>query len=283
LIILREEKVIWNKPSYGFFKTLTGLVKILPNFLIIGSAKGGTTSLFYYLIQHPHVLAGSGKELWFFDTNFKRGLIWYRSNFPTIFHKLYSKIFEKKNIITGEASPNYIFHPMAAKRAYSIIPHAKIIILLRNPIERAYSSWAMHMRRGSEALSFEEAIKQENKRIAGEEEKIFENEYYDSFKLMHFSYLKRGIYVDQIKKWMEFFPRNQFLILKTEDLDLHTKKTLSQVFKFLEIPDHEVNLKKENVGKYVEINPETRKKLSEFFKPHNERLYKFLNMNFDWK
>jgi len=283
LIILKEEEVLRNKPSYSFFKTITGLIKILPDFLITGAAKGGTTSLFYYLIQHPNILTGSGKELWFFDTNFKRGVIWYRSNFPTIFHKFYRQIFEKKNTITGEASPNYIFHPLSAKRAYSVIPNAKIIMLLRNPIDRAYSSWAMHLRRGSENLSFEEAIKQEEKRIAGEEEKILLNEHYDSFKLMHFSYLKRGIYINQLKKWMEFFPEKQLLIIKTEDFNIHTKKILSQVFEFLEVPDYNVNLKRENVGGYSEMSQDTRNLLKEYFKPHNERLYKFLDKDLDWK
>lgn len=279
---MKEEEVLWNKPSYRLLKTITGIVKILPDFLIIGCAKGGTTSLYYYLIQHSNIASASGKELWFFDTNFKRGLIWYRSNFPTVFFKYYEKIIHHQKIITGEASTNYIFHPLAAKRTYSVLPDAKIILLLRNPIDRAYSSWAMHVRRGTEKLSFEEAIKQEEERIAGEEQKILENEYYDSFKLMHYSYLKRGIYIEQIKKWMKLFPKNRFLIIKTEDFKLNTKKTMSEIFDFLEVPNFDVNQKRENVGKYTEMNPETRNLLIEYFKPHNKKLYKYLGRNFDW-
>ena len=138
----------------------------LPDFLIVGVMKGGTTSLFRYLVRHPQVLPPFRKEIKYFDCNYINGQNWYQAHFPL------KKKFVGGSKLTGEATPYYIFHPQAPMRIAEALPEAKIIILLRNPIDRAYSHYQHMVRVGREPLSFEEAIAAEPERLAGEAEKI---------------------------------------------------------------------------------------------------------------
>ena len=184
-------------------RILTNNLRVLPNFLIIGVSRSGTTSLYNYLTQHPSVAPALIKEVYFFDRSYKRGLAWYRSFFPTVLEKYYSTTVKKKEFITGEATPCYIFHPHVPRRVFKTIPGIKLIVLLRNPVDRAYSFYHHNLRRGLESLSFEEAIESEVKRLRGELEKMMDDENYFSFNRQYYSYLSRGIYVDQLKNWIK--------------------------------------------------------------------------------
>ncbi|MBA3426416.1 MAG: sulfotransferase [Rubrobacter sp.] len=160
----------------------------LPDFLIIGAQKAGTTFLYYLLCQHPYVAPTSEKELHFFDSQkFNKGEGWYRSNFPPPTSENGHKV------ITGEASPYYIYHPLAARRAAQVVPHARLIVLLRNPVDRAYSDYQNRLREGNEFLGFEEAIEAEEERIKGEKEKMLADEGYSSASHRRHSYLARGV------------------------------------------------------------------------------------------
>ena len=119
-----------------------------PNFLIIGAQRCGTTSLYNYLIQHPQIVPSSKKEVHFFDLNFHLGQSWYEKHFPEV----------SDNILTGEASPYYIFHPLCPKRIFDYDPSVKLIVILRNPIDRAYSHYRHIVRLGHEPLKFEDAL-----------------------------------------------------------------------------------------------------------------------------
>ena len=164
------------------FRVTTSPLRMMPDFIIIGTQKGGTTSLYRYLIDHPNIAPIYIKEPHYFDIHFHKGIGWYRSHFPTAVEKYYARHVEKHDLITGEASPYYLFHPRAPQRVAKTLPKAKLIILLRNPVDRAYSQYQHQLRQpGVEPLSFEEAIAYEEKRLAGEEEKILRDEKYDSF------------------------------------------------------------------------------------------------------
>jgi len=117
-----------------------------------------------------------------------------------------------EHALTGEATP-YLFHPHAPKRVHALVPNDRLIVLLRNPIDRAYSHYQHHVIRGRESLSFEEAIDAEPGRIEGEYEKMMQDEYYRSLNYIGYAYLTRGIYVDHLKRWGEYFDKDQFLIL----------------------------------------------------------------------
>ena len=245
------------------------------DYLIIGAQRCGTTSLYNYMITHPQIIPAKEKEIHYFDINFNKGLDWYLANFPT------SHSVQKKNIMTGEASPYYIFHPLTAERIFKTIPNSKLLVLLRDPIERAFSHYYLIVKMGKEPLSFEDAIKSEKERLDAETAKVLSGEF--SFNHQHYSYLARGIYVDQLIPYFELFPKENILILKSEDFFKNSQQTLNQVFDFLGLPNFDVNeFQKYNFGNNPPMNEDTRKFLVDYFKPHNERLYKFLKKSFGW-
>ena len=252
----------------------------LPDFVIIGGKKCGTTFLYHLLSRHPYVAPAVDKEVHFFDIRFDWGTDWYRSHFPAPVKK------EGRRVITGEASPFYLYHPHAARRAAETVPRAKLIALLRDPVDRAYSDYHHKARRGHEPLTFEQAIEAEENRLRGEKEKMLADEGYRSRNFRAFSYLSRGVYVDQIMAWREFFDADQMLILKSEDMFEDTPQTLKRVADFLDLPAWEPDLpttpETRNEGGYTPISPATRQRLRDYFEPHNQRLYDYLGVDFGW-
>ena len=278
--LIRQSKLAIKLPA----RILTNNLRVLPDFLIIGVSRSGTTSLYNYLTQHPSVAPALIKGVYFFDRSYKRGLAWYRAFFPTILEKYYSITVNKREFITGEATPCYIFHPHAPRRVFSTIPHARLIVLLRNPVDRAYSFYHHQLRRGVESLSFEQAIESEEERLCGELEKMMDDENYFSFNRQYYSYLSRGIYVDQLKNWIKFFPREQMLILESEHLFTDPISIFNKIAGFLNIPSAgTMELKKLNTKPYTEMNPATRKRLADYFRPHNQKLYDFLGADLGWE
>jgi len=249
---------------------------VLPDFIIIGAARCGTTSLYNYMMSHPNIISTSQKEIHFFDLNFNKGLSWYESNF-------FKDNNKEKNFSIGESSPYYIYHPYAPYRISKIIPDVKLIVKLRNPIDRAYSNHQYAVKMKVENLSFEEAIAKEHERLEGELIKMQNDENYFSFNHQNFSYLTRGIYVDQLKTWYNLFSEQQILVIRSEDFYDDSNVITNQVFEFLGIPKYNVHTSKVyNKGDYPSMSNTTRSKLIEFFKPHNEQLSKLLNKNFNW-
>ena len=287
-----RQKLVEHESLYGSTRSIyraycnfMGPFHVLPDFLIIGAKKSGTTSLYRYLSNHPLILPASTKEIGFFDRYFQKGENWYRMNFPSFFTKLFSKK-EKHGIkfLTGEATPTYIYHPHAPKRVLEINPNVKLIVILRNPIDRALSHYKMEFEaHKTESLSFEEAIEQEENRIENELEKMLKDENYHSENYYTYSYLRSGIYAEQLERWFKYFPREQFLIINADDLYSKPEVIYKKMLDFLKLTKFELksfeNIKKRE---YSKMKPETRKKLVEFFKPHNERLYKLLGTNFRW-
>jgi hypothetical protein len=252
----------------------------LPDFLIIGTQKGGTTFLYHLLRQHPYVEPAARKEIHFFDSRrFKKGIDWYRSHFPRQHWE------NGRRVITGEASPYYLYHPLAAQRAAKIVPQARLITMLRNPVDRAFSDYQHRVRQGSEVLSFEQAIEVEEERLQGEKEKILANASYRGRNHRRHSYLARGVYVDQLSEWHKFFDRDQMLVLRSEDFFERTVDSVNLVVDFLGLQEWEIVFPPEhyrNEGGYEQMNPSTRQRLREYFEPHNERLYEYLSVDFGW-
>ena len=266
------------------YRLLTSSLRSMPNFIIIGAAKCGTTSLYKYLIQHPNIKFAFQKEPSFFNTYFDKGVSWYRSNFP---------INNRQSFITGEASPGYFHYPPAPQRIAKLIPSIKLIVLLRNPVDRACSLYYHNLKYlgNKDTCPFEQAIKKEAERLDDELQKIINNEknynmrsyYHLHKKYYHHAYLRRCIYIDYIKQWLRFFSKKQLLILKSEDLFEKPEKTYARVLDFMNLPKW--NLKeyqKYNLNQYQQMNYSTRNYLIDYFKPHNKMLYEYLDMNFDW-
>jgi hypothetical protein len=271
---IKRRSVLWFSRRYREF---TAHDRVLPDFIIAGVQKGGTSSLFNYLTQHPNISPGYKKEVKFFDGNYHKGINWYRFNFPLIAQ------MDNAEQQTGEASPSYVFHPLVPQRINESIPNIKLIILLRNPIARAYSHYQGNLRKGHENKSFEEAIELEESRLDGEKEAIIADQHYPMYKYLVYSYLARGVYIDQIKNWLQSFPREQILILKSEDLFSNPQGVYSQVLHYLGLQDWRLSkFEIVNYGRYKEMATETEIKLRQYFSTYNQELYNFLGKNFGW-
>ena len=251
----------------------TAVLRGVPDFIIIGAQKAGTTALYSYLIQHPTVLPALKKEVHFFDNHFRRTLLWYRVFFP------YRWQLEAPNI-TGEASPYYLFHPYAFQRVSTTLPHVKLIVLLRNPVDRAYSHYFHEVRAKRELRSFEDAIDCEI-RTEGTETPL--NRRDQKFKHRYHSYLARGRYAEQLEQWLAAFSRDRILVLHTEDLKIHTAGVFRQVTKFLQLPEWSPpEFPMVFKASYDKMNPTTRARLTAYFAPHNKQLYSLLGRDFEW-
>src|SRR5437588_3272367 len=219
------------------YRGITSSLRVLPDFLIIGTQRGGTTALYHYLKTHPCIVATTPSDTHFFDKKYSKGLRWYQAHFPTLWEKAYAQQVRKRPLVTGEASSSYLFYPLAPKRVAESLPYVKLIVLLRNPVDRAYSQYYHAVEHSYGTLSFEEAVRDEEERIAKERARVLEDGRYDSYAFRHLSYLSRGIYIDQLQVWMSLFPREQFLILKSEDLYADPATACKQVLTFLNIPE----------------------------------------------
>lgn len=254
-----------------------------PDFLIIGAQRGGTTSLYRYLVEHPQVKGTLCKEVHFFDLNYAKGWPWYLAHFPICLNG-------QRDFTTGEASPYYLFHPHAPKRAAVHLPDKKLIAVLRNPIERAYSHYQHEVGRGFEKASFEEALAREEGLMEHENKRLQTIEGYNSFAHMHYSYRSRGVYVEQLKRWLAHFPRERFLILKSEELFKNAASIFSRVLEFLELPQWApASFTAFNEGKHKgqphvaknKLSTETRTRLRKFYLPYNRQLAELIGINVD--
>lgn len=246
-----------------------------PNFIIIGAQKGGTTSLYVYLTQHPQILHASQKEIHYFDLQFDKGAEWYYSQFPTL--------EERGCNLTGEASPYYIFHPQVPQRIYDLCPEVKIIILLRNPVDRLISHYYHCIKNKYETLSFEEAIAHEPERLKGEIGKLSIDPTYYSYAHQHHTYLSRGIYADQLPAWFKLFPKEQILILKSEDLYANPCEISNKTLEFLNLPPNQLEIyEKHNATEYLPVSEDLYQQLKAYFRPHNQRLAEMLDRDFGW-
>lgn len=284
---IMQERSVLNMTEWVFRRGIgvfTQRLRLLPDFIIIGAQRAGTTSCFTYLCQHPEVHASFPKEVHFFSNNYHKGVNWYRSHFPLA---IWKKKAEKDNLtklITGEATPYYLSHPHAPRRAAQVVPNAFLIILLRNPIDRAYSHYQHEVRMGAELLSFEEALDEEEERLRGETQKMVENEIYRSFPHQHYSYLMRGIYIEQILAWQRYFSTTSMLILSSESFFREPSKTIEQITDLFGLSKICLtDTKKYHTAEYPKMDLKTKKRLAEFFRPHNIRLFETLNIDFGWE
>ncbi len=244
-----------------------------PDFLIIGAQKSGTTALYHFLNQHPLVVKKMD-ETHYFDHNFDKTLEWYRNQFPER---------PKEGYLIGDKSPYYLFHPLVPERVHSLYPDVKILVILRNPVDRAYSQYWHNIRNKVETLTFEEVIEQEPERLKGEFEKLISDPTYKSYNYQKFSYQERGKYIEQLKRWLNYFKPEQILVITNDELRNKPKKTMGKVFDFLKI--HRLGELKpyiEGHEPYPQMDLQLRQKLEDKFRPYNEELERLLQRTFLW-
>jgi Sulfotransferase domain len=257
-------------------RRLTAGRRRLPDFLIIGGQRCGTTSLYRYLLAHPGVQgAYPSKGAHYFDKHHHRGLRWYRAHFP---------LAREGGPISGEGSPYYLFHPLVPERVARALPNVKLIAMLRDPVERAYSHYQQEFARGFEDCdTFEQALDLEPERLRGERERMLADPGYDSHALQHHSYMARGDYIDQIQAWLERFPREQLLIVHAERFFAEPRSAVEEVQRFLGLePAGLPEYRAHNARRYAPMRPETRERLNRRFAEPNRRLYSHLGADLGW-
>lgn len=260
-----------------------------PDFLIIGVKRGGTQTLFQYLQRHPHVLplwpgVENAKKTRFFDRHYARCAGWYRGRFPTAGQRRRAEDRLSGPVMTGEAGQYYIFHPLGAERVAASVPNVRILILLRNPVDRAWSHHQERTHSGAEQLTFEAALAAEPDRLDGEVERILSDPRYYSREHDDHSYLARGRYVEQLTRWYAHLDATQLHIIRSENLYADPQATMAQVFDFLGLPEHDV------VPHHFNRSPEPsavlsrdlRASLGAYYRPHVAELEQYLNRSFDW-
>jgi Sulfotransferase family len=273
----------------------TARLRPLPDFLIIGTKRGGTSALHRYLLEHPQSLPlfpsarylpmrADIKGVHYFDTGFDRGDAWYRSHFPTRVHRRLGEQRGGSRVVAGEASPYYLYHPLAAARARRVVPHAHLIVMLRDPVERAHSHYREQRRRGFEQLpTFEQALEAEPARTAGQEEQLADGVVAASFAHEHQSYVGQSRYLRPLTRWLEAFPRDQVCVLRSEDFFEDVHGTYAQVLAFLGLRPHQLrDPRPVNGTGGPAMASSTRRQLRATFGPEVAGLEQLLQRPLDW-
>ncbi|HJK95666.1 MAG TPA: sulfotransferase [Polyangiaceae bacterium LLY-WYZ-14_1] len=251
--------------------------RMRPTFLILGAQKAGTTSLFRYLAQHPRVVEPIVKEVHFFDASFHKGLDWYLAHFP--------RDPADGRTITGEGSPYYLYHPHCADRIAETFPEARLLVLLRNPIDRAVSHHGHERRQGGERRPMQQAFDEERARVPGAEATLAAHPRRDSRAHRRESYLSRGIYAPQLERYLARFPREQLLVQRYDRFFAEPGPHFARVLEHLGLGPVEVPFERHGGGdRRPSDQGFDRAALAAFFRPHNERLSELLGEDFtDWQ
>lgn len=227
---------------------------VLPNFLIIGTPKAGTTAIYHYLNQHPEIYFSPEKEPHFFSFIGEQKPHWGVKTLAE-YEKLFKAVTTEKAI--GEASTWYLYSQSAAKQIRKYLPNVKLIIILRNPIERAYSSWAFRVQCGWESIiDFEQALQAEENRISNNYE-------------WDFHYLKTGFYYHQIQRYFNLFSKEQIFICTYDELKDDSPSLIQDIFNFLEVDNSFI--------------PDTSIRHNQTQLPKNKIFNRFLTKSSCWK
>lgn len=260
----------------------------VPDFLIVGTKRGGTTSLFNYLLMHPGVLGlfpqvrGRKSTDYFFKEG-HRGERWYRSHFHTEAYRTLLSLRLGYRPISGEASPYYLWDPRVAPQVSRLNAQIKAIALLREPAERAWSHYQERVHNGVEPLDFQAALSVEEARLEGEAEKMAADGDYYSLSHDFYSYRSRGIYLPQIRNWRDSFPVGQLLVLRSEDMYADVQATFDTVCAFLGLPPYTLPDTRTFNSITRSTMPEgCREALTDFFAPHNAALARYLQVPDLW-
>lgn len=264
---------------------MTSAQRMTPSFIIVGAQRCGTTSLYKTLANHPHVLpAVLHKGIHYFDTDYGRGFDWYRGHFPLRQSAIRRARRHGANVLTGESSPYYMFHPLSAARIARDLPGVKIIVMLRDPAERAYSAYTHEAARGFESESFSRALELEPTRLAGEEERLIADPTYRSHHHQHHAYVTRGQYVDQVERLEALFDREHLCVIDSDDLFLDAGPVLDRIFRFLGFPSPSPeHFQRRNARPRSTMPDSIRRQLHDHFEPYDERLAKWWDRTPSWR
>lgn len=252
--------------------------RTLPNFYVVGTQRGGTTSLFIYLLAHELVHGPRrAKGVHYYDTNFDKPISWYRGNFPQTAALKAQAAEHGAEPAVGEGAPYYLFSPTIPGRIHSVTPDARIIAVLREPLDRAISHHNHEVKRGFETLELEAAFAAEDDRLAGEVDKLLADPTYISKPHIHHAYLSRGKYAEQVERYFDLFGRDNVLVLDSAALSERPEETVRTATDFLGLPPMSgVDYPLYNKREYDPVAPAIRAKFGPVFEESNNRLRELL-------
>ena len=266
-----------------------------PDFLLIGAKRGGTTSMYRYLLDHPQVLplfpssrvlplADDMKGVHFFDSNWAQGESWYRSHFPSARARAAQERSTGLRAVSGESSPYYLFAPRAAQRAAAVVPQARILLMLRDPVERTYSHWKEQRRRGMETLDFRAALAAESERLAGQEQRLAGDDTAISLAHEHQGYVRQSCYVDGLSSWLGHFSREQVLIVWSDQFYRDAQPVFDDVCRHLAIAERPIRDARRwnETPAAAAIPDDLRAELSATFAPYDDALRDLLKTPLGW-
>jgi len=259
----------------------------LPDVLIIGGQRCGTSSLYKWLSRHPNVSPSLRKETEYFSIGHAKGEDWYRAHFPLRLRRRAADVMGRA-LVTFEATPDYLFDPRAPKRARALVPEARLIALLRDPADRAVSQYHLNVRLGDESLDLDGALRAEDERLRDEWTRVAEHPDYRATSLRRFSYVARGRYVEQLQRWLDVYPRRQLLVLRSEDLYASPAEVYHRILGFLDLPAWEppefrnYSFMGPFGGTYPDPPNTVRRFLADAFAEPNRRLVDLLGEEFQW-
>jgi hypothetical protein len=258
------------------YRMATAGQRALPDFVILGAQRSGTTYLFGHLIRHPQVIPPFRKEIHYYDLHYERGEEWYRANFPLL-RKM------RPGDITGCATPNYLSDQTTPGRMQALTPDVKLIVVFRHPVDRAHSAWRFQVMRGIETLSFEDALQREREGLLPSNGDSMANG-----RLLNgdsrFRYLGRGRYAEEVKPWLGQFPTDHFHFIASEELFDDPAPTLHRLGDFLGVDRWDpVALPAMNRAAPDGLDPELRQRLTEYFIPYNRDLETLVGRRFEWE
>ena len=268
-------------------RTHTAGMRTLPDVLIIGAQRSGTSSLYKYLGRHPNVAPSLRKEIQYFSVDFAEGEHWYRAHFPLALRRWAARLF-RRPFLTFEATPDYLLDPRAPQRAKQLVPDARLIVILREPADRAVSHYHHSVRTRLEDLDIDAAFQAEKARLDGEIERALADPTYPALALRRYSYVTRGRYAEQIERWLEHYPRRQLLILRSESLFTNPTETFRRILDFIGLPHWEppefrnYSYRSGSDTEYPEPPASVRDFLEGELRSPNERLVELLGEEFRW-
>lgn len=272
------------------WRLATARLRTLPDLVILGAQRAGTTSLYQYLADHPLFVPPITKEIHYLDRHATRSQTWYRANFPMAAYNRLIELRHGHRPITGEATPGYLFHPAAAERMAQfdddprVDGDPKFVAALRDPVDRAYSHYHHTRRAGWEPLPFEQALEAEDLRLAGQVEMHRRDPDHVDPTFFRYSYKARGRYAEQLERWFDRFDRDRFLILFSQELFEDPNATVRRVTDFLDLPPMEIEAPEPyNKGSYEGMDPSLRDRLEAEFEPHDRRLSKLMDRELPWR
>jgi Sulfotransferase domain len=262
----------------------TSRLRTVPDVLIAGGQRCGTTSMYRALIQHPSVLRAVGRKgVHYFDTDYNRGPQWYRAHFPM--RQTVARVQRRTGQapVVLESSPYYGFHPLAAQRINTDLPGVKLIVLIRDPVERAYSAHAHEFARGFETEPFERALTLEAERLAGQDDRLVAEPFSVSLDHQHHAYVARGQYVELLTRLEGVFGRDRLHVVDSHRFFAEPEQVWTETLSYLGLRDAgNPVFERHNARPRSPMSDELRDRLEAHFRPYDERLVDWLGWAPSW-